>query len=109
MILDHITRMHIWHCSKDNHNKVWGYFSHGELFWAFWGGMGKAWSFKLHGSPLWGSGSWPMGDLDRLSQDKVKKSYVPITQADLTLLDPTWELRFNERFTYFLLMQPGMI
>ena len=100
MILDHITPLHIWHCNTQNHDKVWGWFVHGDLMWAFWGGMGKAWSFKLHGET-----SWAIFELDKLAGEKARKGYAPMPMDTLNILDPTWQLRFNERFTYFLLQQ----
>ena len=85
MILDQITHFHVWHCGNLNHNKVWGWFSHGALIWAFWGGIGKAYSFKLHGAT-----SWVLdGELLRLEGEKVKKGYAPICKDDLDVLNPT--------------------
>ena len=100
MILDHITPLHIWHCNTQNHDKVWGWFVHGAHMWAFWGGIGKAWSFKLHGETTWAA-----FELDKLAREKVMKGYAPMLIDTLHMLDPTWQLRFNERFTYFLLQQ----
>lgn len=97
MILDTIDDIHVWYHSNQNHNKVWGYFRHGTAtqHWAFWGGIGKAWSFKYHGLP------W---DLLKLSDAKCRKGYLSISLPDLDVLDPTWRIRFSERFSYFLLM-----
>jgi hypothetical protein len=101
MILDSVTQLNIYHNNSGNHNKVWGHFFHGEHVWAFWGGVGKAWSFKYHGpdSVLNNRFVWD------LAEQKVRKGYDLITALDLDVLDPDWRDRFNERFTYFLLQQ----
>jgi hypothetical protein len=102
MILDSVTQLTIYHNNSGNHNKVWGYFNHGDHLWAFWGGVGKAWSFKYHGVDL----PWIRASVIDLSHAKFKKGYSEIHGLDfLDQLDPGWRDRFNERFTYFLLQQ----
>jgi hypothetical protein len=103
MILDSLTNFTLYHNGHENHNKVWGYFSHGDHWWAFWGGIGRAWNFKYHGADEIISRI----HLQELVSSKNKKGYSII--QDLTAidaLDSTWRARFNERFTYFLLQQP---
>lgn len=102
MILDSLTDFALYHNSKQNHNKVWGHFCHGNQLWAFWGGVGKAWNFKHHGDDL----PWIRTTLQDLANTKTKKGYG--IMSDLSVIDqmdPTWRLRFSERFTYFLLLK----
>ncbi len=102
MILDQLVNFHLYHCGVNNHNKVWGYFAHGAHFWAFWGGVGKAWSFKYHGV----GSDWAHMHLMDLAHAKVRKQYEHIQPEQLDTWDVTWRERFSERFTYFLLQQP---
>lgn len=103
MILDSITQFNIYHNNSGTHNKVWGYFCHGDHLWAFWGGVGKAWSFKYHGGDL----PWIRAGLIDLAHMKTKKGYHEMHDCNaLDELDAEWRARFNERFTYFLLQHP---
>jgi hypothetical protein len=105
MILDSLAEFRIYHNHHDAHNKVWGFFLHGVHLWAFWGGMGKAWSFKYHGGDL----PWIRSTLYDLANKKMSKGYVIVSDPHmLDSLDSTWRDRFNERFTYFLLQQTYM-
>ena len=104
MILQSVSELKVWHCHNDTNNKVWGYFCHGTSWWAFWGGVHKAWSFKHHGEET----PWLRGDLAQLSLKKQAKGYKPLSVEQLSLLDLTWQDRFNERFVYFLLQQPSI-
>lgn len=102
MILDNLTHMHMFHCGLSNHNKVWGYFLHGVNIWAFWGGVGKAWSFKYHGA----NSLWVGTTISDLRDQKILKGYSATSEAQMDEWDPEWRARFCERFTYFLLQQP---
>lgn len=98
MILDTLTEFHIFYCGKGNHNKVWGYFQHGNTWWTYWGGVGKAWTFKQIGSH-----ESDQLYVEVLSEQKIKKGY-EITSHDLVDdSDPEWRMRFCERLTLTLL------
>jgi hypothetical protein len=99
MILDTLVDFNMWHCNKGNHNKIWGYFLHGDNLWTFWGGVGKAWTFKAHGDHF----KTNILIVETLSESKIEKGYASITQTALDVLDATWRDRFNDRYTYFLL------
>ena len=101
MILDNVTEFTIYHCGTDNHNKVWGYFLYGTLMWAFWGGVGKSWTFKCHGS----DNPWSRVIFQDLVAKKERKAYCRVDQTQLDVWDSSWRERFNDRFTYFLLQQ----
>ena len=102
MILDTLTHFSIFYNNCDNHNKVWGHFCHGDHLWAFWGGVGKAWSFKYHGADL----PWIRAAVQDLAHMKNRKGYHLMQDLQaLDQLDANWRDRFNERFTYFLLQQ----
>jgi len=100
MILDSLSVLNLYHCNQNQHNKVWGTCMHGNNWWAFWGGINKSWSFKHHGVD---SASIVL-DLSDLASSKVRKGYHQISLAQMDELDATWRDRFNERFTYFVLL-----
>lgn len=106
MILNDFTRFEVYHNTEKNHNKVWGHFHHGGTVWTFWGGVGKAWSFKYHGlvehGPLHNY-TGIQAHISQLALTKRDKGYVLIDQPQLDVIDATWRDRFNERFVWFLL------
>ena len=101
MILDSLTHFSLYHNGSDSHNKVWGHFNHGDHLWAFWGGVGKAWSFKYHGGDL----PWIRAAVLDLANNKIRKGYSLMNTQELDVLDAEWRDRFNDRFTYFMLQQ----
>lgn len=102
MILDSTTHLTIYRNHTNNHNKVWGHFCHGGHLWVFWGGIGKAWSFKYHG----GAWPWVLAAVQSLANAKCNKGYSLVQDLHaLDHVDVGWRDRFNERFTYFLLQQ----
>lgn len=96
MIFDTVTDFHIFHYSDDKSNKVWGYFCHDKIWYAFWGGATQAMSFKQHGD-------WPY-DLVRLAQGKQKKGYAPTKITNILDINPEWTNNFNDRFTWYKLL-----
>lgn len=90
-----LTNLNILYCNEGSSNKVWGWFQHGNHYWAFWGGVGKAFGFKHHGI-------WHL-ELSKLARAKQQKGYNYITSQEFDLLDPQWQERFWERFTFALL------
>lgn len=96
-MMEGISEYQIYHCSEGTSNKIWGWCQHGDHFWAFWGGVGKACAFKHHGVHVW--------DLHKLQTQKVDKGYKHIYLEDLIIMDPDWCMRFQERFVVCLLQQ----
>lgn len=96
MIFDTVYQFNIYHYSDDKSNKVWGYFCHDRIWYAFWGGATQAMSFKQHGE-------WPY-DVQRLAKAKEKKGYQGSTINAVLDLNPDWIVNFNDRFTWFKLL-----
>ena len=96
MIFETVTDLHIWRYTDEKSNKVWGYFCHDQVWYAFWGAVTQAMSFKDHGS-------WAH-DLPRLARSKQAKGYQPIELTSILEDNPQWILNFNDRFTWFKLL-----
>lgn len=96
MIFDTVTHFHIYHYTDSKSNKVWGYFCHDKLWYAFWGGTTQAMSFKHHGD-------WPY-DLTKLANGKQKKGYKPSNISTILDQNPEWIANFNDRFTWYKLL-----
>lgn len=97
MIFDTAQDWLILHLSDERSNKIWGIFTHDGRYYAFWGGVGQAASFKDHG--LW------HGPLINIKNQKERKGYSMIGLAQLMQMDPNFVNMFNERFTWFKLSQ----
>jgi hypothetical protein len=96
MIVDQIDNLAVRYHNTGNSDKIWGSFSHGNIWWAFWGGRGKALTFKCHHE-------WEH-EITKLHHSKSRKGYELITAALWDQLDPSWRTTFSERFTYQLLI-----
>lgn len=96
-MMESLSDYQIYHYAQGTSNKIWGWCRHGDHYWAFWGGVGKACAFKHHGAWFW--------DLQKLQDQKISKGYTRICLYELMDKDPDWQIRFQERFTVCLLQQ----
>jgi len=96
MILDTCTELTMYHNNTGNHNKVWGWVNHNQIYWTFWGGLSKPWQFKRHDDQI--------TPLLTLGYQKIKKGYMEKSPQEITQVDPTWTERFNQLFTAQVLM-----
>lgn len=96
MIFDTVEGFRIWRYTDQKSDKVWGFFCHDRLWYAFWGGTTQAMSFKDHGN-------WSY-DVAKLSQSKQKKGYAETDISKILEKNPEWKNEFNNRFTWFKLI-----
>ena len=95
MIFDTLENLVVLRLVDDRSNKVWGRFQYGAKYYAFWGGINQAMSFKSHGQWQW--------DLDKLLEQKRSKGYKTSSVVDLLQLNPQFSQTFSERFSWFVL------
>jgi hypothetical protein len=95
MIFDALENLTVLRFVDSRSNKLWGRFQYGHKYYAFWGGMNQAMSFKSHGQWSW--------DLDKLADQKRNKGYKLLTVDDLVAENPQFPQTFSERFSWFVL------